>query len=100
MLSTASLWKACNTTALSFVGASGIQYQYCLWRRQQEKEGMMRAVEVLNKKEVEKKARERQREKAREERRKFKEEEQDEQFAKLREEQGGGGKGWGGWKFW
>lgn len=62
----------------------------------------MRAVEILNKKEVEKKAREQQRERAREERRKVKEQEQDEQFARLKDKSEGGdsGSGRGGWKFW
>lgn len=79
-------------------------YQYCHYKRQAEKEGMMRAVEILNRKDVEKKAREARREKMREERRANKETELDAQFAALNEakpsvgSQGGGGKPW--WKVW
>ena len=97
----ATIWKACNLAAGSFCASAGIQYQYCLWRRQQEKEGMMRAVEILNKKEAEKKAREEQRERAREERRRVKEEEQEGKFQALRQktvEGGEGGRSW--WKVW
>lgn len=99
----ATIWRASNLTVLGFVGSSGVQYQFCLYRRQQEKEGMLRAVDILNKKEVEKKAREQQREKAKEERRKLKEAEQDEQFKSLREKNEGSESGGGGgrsWKFW
>ena len=81
---------------------SGVHYQYCLWRRQKEKEGMTRAMEILNKKEMEKKAREQQKSKVKEERRRLKEAEQDQQFNALREskekEAAGGGKT--SWKFW
>lgn len=81
-------------------------YQYCLYQRQAEKEGMMRAVEILNKKDVEKKAREARKEKVREERRREKEVELDAQFAALNQARpadsgptgGGGGKAW--WKVW
>jgi cytochrome c oxidase assembly protein subunit 20 len=78
-------------------------YQWCLYRRQAEKDGMMRAVEILNKKEIEKRAREAQKEKAREERRRRKEEEQDKQFAALREKHDAAAgsqnaKPW--WKLW
>lgn len=65
---------------------------------------MMRAVEILNKKEEQKKAREIYKEKQREERRKLKDEELNEQYAKLRETKdaksdgGGISKPW--WKKW
>lgn len=65
---------------------------------------MMRAVEILNKKEEQKKAREVYKEKQREERRKQKDEELNDQYAKLREakdaksDEGGISKPW--WKKW
>jgi len=64
----------------------------------------MRAVEILNKKDVEKRAREARKEKAREERRKEKEQELDAQFAALNQAKPDivskeeGGKPW--WKVW
>jgi len=77
-------------------------YQYCQYKRQMEKEGMTRAMEILSKKDMEKKAREARREKAREERRKQKDQEQDAQFAAFAEakaaKDGGNGKSW--WKVW
>ena len=73
-------------------------YQYCLWRRQAEKEGMMRVVEIMNKKEVEKQAREQQKERAREERRQSKDKEQDAQLESLKVAREGGGKPW--WRVW
>lgn len=65
---------------------------------------MMRAVEILNRKEVEKKAREAYKEKQKEERRELKEKELNEQYAKLREakdarsDDGGIQRPW--WKVW
>ena len=77
-------------------------YQYCMHRRQAEKDGMLRAMEILNKKDVDKKAREARKEQVREDRRKAKEEEQDAQFAALKDAQalkaGNEGKSW--WKPW
>lgn len=72
-------------------------YQYCQYRRHAEKEGMMRAVEIMNKKQLEKQAKEQQREKAKEERRKLKDQEQDHKLAAMK---GAGetGKPW--WKVW
>ena len=75
-------------------------YQWCLYKRSQEKEGMMRAMEIMNKRDMEKKAREQQREKAREERRKLKEQDQENQFAALRESRGGDASGKPWWKLW
>lgn len=80
------------------VGSVGM-YQYCQYKRQMEKEGMTRAMEILSKKDMEKKAREARREKIREERRKNKDQEQDAQIAALAEaKQNQGGKSW--WKVW
>ncbi|KAH9828438.1 cytochrome c oxidase protein 20, mitochondrial-like [Teratosphaeria destructans] len=94
----ATVASACNWAVVSFMGVSVASYQYCLYRRQAEKEGMLRAVEILNAKEMEKKAREARKEKLRSERRLAKEQEQDAQFAALQESKGGGGKPW--WKVW
>ncbi|KAK4497136.1 hypothetical protein PRZ48_011586 [Zasmidium cellare] len=93
----ASLWKACNWAVGTFCAGSTVQYQYCLYKRQAEKEGMMRAIEILNKKDVEKKAREQRKESLRQERREAKEKEQDAQYAALKEKENGG-KPW--WKVW
>lgn len=75
-------------------------YQYCMYKRQAEKEGMMRAMEILNKKDAEKKAREQRKEQLREERRIAKEKEQDAQFAALNMAAPGQGSGKSWWKFW
>lgn len=58
---------------------------------------MIRAIEILNKKDIEKKAREQRKESQRQERREAKEKEQDAQFAALKDKEAGG-KPW--WKFW
>lgn len=62
----------------------------------------MRAVEILNKKDNEKRAREARKERMKEERRKAKDEEQDQQLAALKDAQAlkqeGSGKSW--WKPW
>lgn len=62
----------------------------------------MRAVEILNRKELEKKARETRKDRIREERRELKDKEQDTQLAALKEKaegsRSGGGKSW--WKVW
>ncbi|KAK4960373.1 hypothetical protein LTR10_003268 [Elasticomyces elasticus] len=92
-------------------------YQYCLYRRQAEKDGMMRVIDVMNKKDIERKAREQRKEKVREERRRGKDEELDTRIAAMggksegaavggavREgggvsgDGGGGGRPW--WKVW
>lgn len=57
----------------------------------------MRAVEILNKKEIEKKAREQRKETLRQERREAREKEQDAQYAALKERESGG-KPW--YKVW
>jgi cytochrome c oxidase assembly protein subunit 20 len=93
-----SVWSACNWAAGGFCIASGVMYQYCLNKRQAEKEGMMRAVEILNAKSAERKAREEARERQKEERRKIKEEELAGQYQRLRQGETGVGKPW--WKVW
>ncbi|GAB7363318.1 hypothetical protein MBLNU230_g3599t1 [Neophaeotheca triangularis] len=92
---------ACNWAVGSACFSSIGMHQYCMYKRQAEKEGMMRAVEILNKKEADKKAREARREKAREERRAKQEGDQDAKFAALKGTEGGNGdsaKPW--WKVW
>lgn len=93
-----SVWSACNWAVLAACMGSGVMYQYCLWKRQAEKEGMMRAVEILNTKAAEKKAREEARERQKEERRKVKEQELAGQYQRLREGDSAAGKPW--WKVW
>jgi cytochrome c oxidase assembly protein subunit 20 len=58
---------------------------------------MMRAVEILDRKQAEKKAREEARERQKEERRKLREQELDAHYTKLREA-GAAKKAW--WKVW
>ncbi|EMD00216.1 hypothetical protein BAUCODRAFT_30683 [Baudoinia panamericana UAMH 10762] len=99
----ATVWTACSWATGTFCFGSAVMYQYCLYRRKAEKEGMMRAVEILNKKDIDRKAREQRKEKIREERRAAKDVEQDTQLAALSQAQtmktdGGGGKPW--WKVW
>jgi cytochrome c oxidase assembly protein subunit 20 len=77
-------------------GAGGM-YQYCMRRRRLEKEGMTRAMEILNRKEVEKRARDQRKEQLKEERRAAKDKEQDEKLAAMKRE-AEGGKPW--WKVW
>jgi cytochrome c oxidase assembly protein subunit 20 len=92
-----SIWSACSWAVASTCMVSGVMYQWCLYRRQMEKEGMMKAVEILNKNQMEKKAREEARERQKEERRKLKDQELEGTYAKLRESQAGS-KPW--WKVW
>jgi len=63
-------------------------YQYCNYQRLAEKEGMKRAMEIIDRKQVERKQKEARLERARDLRRERKEQEQEEQFAKLRVEKG------------
>ena len=93
------IWTACNWAVMSFVLGSVGQYQYCQYRRQAEREGMLRAVEVLNKKEVERRAREARREQIKAERRKTKDAEQDAHLSALKEAEAKKS-GSGGWKWW
>jgi cytochrome c oxidase assembly protein subunit 20 len=69
-----------------------------LFQRKAEKEGMTRAMEILNRKEMEKKAREQRKEQLKKERREIKDKEQDAQLAALKEKADGSGKPW--WKVW
>lgn len=75
-----------------------------MYRRHAEKEGMMRAVDILNQKEMEKVTRAAQKEKAKEERRRLKDKEQDAQLASMKEARdgtaNGGGEGKSWWNVW
>ena len=79
-------------------------HEWCSYIRQAEKDGMMRAVDILNKNQIEKKAREAHREKEKEERRLLKEQELDTKYTALREGKdakavdGGISRPW--WKVW
>ncbi|KAK1066372.1 hypothetical protein LTR74_007259 [Friedmanniomyces endolithicus] len=117
----AAVWNACSWAVGSFCFSSASMYQYCLYKRQAEKEGMMRVVDIMNKKDIERKAREQRKEKVKEERRLVKDQELDTQLATLKEAKvagggpvggvaaigGGSGNGGGGggearpwWKVW
>lgn len=50
----ASVWKTCNWAVGSFVFGSFLMYEYCHRRRQLEMQGMKRAVEVIDRKQAEK----------------------------------------------
>ena len=99
-----TLWSACTWSVWSAVVVSSVMFQWCRYKRSAERDGMMRAVDILNKKEEQKKAREVYKEKQREQRRKLKEDELNEQYTKLREakdaksDDGGISKPW--WKVW
>ncbi|WPH04120.1 Hypothetical protein R9X50_00700500 [Acrodontium crateriforme] len=94
----ASIFTACSWAVGTFCAGSSVAYQYCYYKRHAEKEGMMRAVEILQKKDEQKRARELHREKMKEQRRELKEKEQDAQFAALHAKDGSSGKPW--WKVW
>ncbi|QIX00579.1 hypothetical protein AMS68_006096 [Peltaster fructicola] len=95
----ARVWLACNWAVGSFIAGSMVQYQYCQYRRHAEKEGMLRAVEVINRKEIERKAREARRDQVKSERRKAKDEEQDSQLTALKEAETKK-EGRSSWKWW
>lgn len=61
-------------------------YQYCQYQRLAEKEGMKRAIEIIDRKGLERKQKEARMERARELRRQRKEEEDNQAYAKLRGE--------------
>ncbi|KAK5716652.1 hypothetical protein LTR15_009544 [Elasticomyces elasticus] len=110
----AAVWTSCSYAVASFCFGSVGMYQYCLYRRQAEKDGMMRVIDVMNKKDIERKAREQRKEKVKQERRLNKDEELDSRIAAMsgksdgmpavREGGGvgdaGGGVGRPWWKVW
>lgn len=48
------MWSACNWAVGSFVFGSFMMYEFCQRRRQLEKQGIKRAVEVIDRKQAEK----------------------------------------------
>ncbi|KAK5173172.1 uncharacterized protein LTR77_003294 [Saxophila tyrrhenica] len=83
----AGVFSACNWAVFGTCFGSGIMYQYCLYKRQAERDGMIRAVEIMNKNQLEKQAREQAKERQKEERRKLKDQELEAHYAKLRDEE-------------
>lgn len=72
-------------------------YQYCNFQRVAEKEGMKRAMEIIDRKAIERKQKEARMERVREVRRQKKEEEDRDTFANLQRKDG---EGKSSWKFW
>ena len=60
-------------------------YQYCQFQREAEKQGMKRAIEIIDRKQLERKQKEARMERARELRRQKKEEEDNKKFSELHE---------------
>ena len=85
----APIHKAANWAVGAFVFGAFGNYEFCLYRRRLERAHMKRAVEIIDRKKVEKEEAARVR---REERRRLKEE------ADTRAEEEA--KKWKGWKFW
>jgi len=88
--------SVCSWAIGGFCVTASVSRQYCLYKRQAEKDGMMRAMEIINQKDLERHAREAQKERAKEEKRLSKERAQALELAALRE--GDGGKFW--WRVW
>jgi len=87
----ATIPKATNWAAGSFVLISWANYELCNYKRNVEKTQMKRVVEVMDLKKAQKAEKEKELDRKREERRRKKEEED----KKLED-----AKRWGGWKFW
>ncbi|KAL9095506.1 MAG: hypothetical protein Q9165_002377 [Trypethelium subeluteriae] len=84
--------KSTNWAAGAFCAISFFSYEYCQFRRGMEKDGMRRAVQVMDEKRADREAKMKA---AREERRKAKEE-----ADRKEEESKKSWKSWNGWKFW
>ena len=54
LMGTATVWSACNWAVGSFVFGSFLMYEFCQRRRLLEKQGIKRAVEVVDRKQSEK----------------------------------------------
>ena len=62
-----TVWKATNWAVWTFLGGSGVSYQYCKYSMLRERQGMREAVRIIDEKKEDKKRRyEERREKARE----------------------------------
>ncbi|KAI5196386.1 hypothetical protein E4T42_08901 [Aureobasidium subglaciale] len=79
----APIQSATNWAVGTFVIGSAAMYQYCQHKRLAEKEGMTRAMEIIDRKQVERKQKEARLERARELRRQKKEQEDNQKFADL-----------------
>ncbi|KAL1303351.1 hypothetical protein AAFC00_006748 [Neodothiora populina] len=98
-----AVWRApimtsCNYAVSAFCISSFAMYQYCQYQRRAEKEGMKRAIEIIDRKGLERKQKEARMERARELRRQKKEEEEQAVYAKLNADKEAAGKSW--WKVW
>lgn len=89
---------ACNWAVGSFCFGAFSMYQYCQYQRVAEKEGMKRAIEIIDRKGLERKQKEARMERARELRRQKKEEEEQATYARLKEEESSSSKSW--YKVW
>ncbi|KAF4556279.1 Hypothetical protein D9617_1g081550 [Elsinoe fawcettii] len=96
----APVFTVCNWAVGTFCFASFSMYQYCTYQRNAEREGMKRAMEIMDRKAIERKQKEARMERARELRRQKKEFEDQEMFAKLRTEKEGSSSGKPWWKVW
>ncbi|KAH0360744.1 hypothetical protein KCU65_g9205, partial [Aureobasidium melanogenum] len=101
----APIQSAANWAVGTFVIGSAGMYQYCQHKRLAEKEGMTRAMEIIDRKQVERKQKEARLERARELRRQKKEEEDTQKFAELNANAASGTPGTdesksSSWKFW
>ena len=92
------MWKAANWAAGTFCLTAFGLYTYCDYKRRASKDGMMRAVEIMNKNAIEKEAQRARKQKEREQQRQEKDRELDARYAAARESSGSSGKSW--WKFW
>ncbi|THZ55791.1 hypothetical protein D6C86_08329 [Aureobasidium pullulans] len=79
----APIQSATNWAVGTFVIGSAGMYQYCQYKRLAEKEGMTRAMEIIDRKQIERKQKEARMERARELRRQKKEEDDSKKFAEL-----------------
>lgn len=75
-------------------------YQYCQFQRVAEKEGMTRAMEIIDRKQIERKQKEARMERARELRRQKKEEEDAKKFGELHSSNVTVDQPKSSWKFW
>ncbi|GAM83278.1 hypothetical protein ANO11243_012640 [Dothideomycetidae sp. 11243] len=75
-------------------------FSACNWARKAEREGMKQAMEIIDRKSIERKQKEQRMERARELRRQKKEQEDQEAFARLRTEKEHTQQQRSSWKFW
>lgn len=95
--SSGGIASSCNYAVAGTLIVSGVMFQYCHYTRRAEKDGMMRAMQIMKQKDMEKVAKQQQKDKAKEERRRLKDEEQDAKLAAA-QSKGDAGRPW--WKVW